>query len=216
MGSFSGRIAAGAIGALAAATPAMADEGGGRLAEAFFGGRSAVSNDTARIPGWSSLLARETVLARETASASGLSLHDRFLALVSVNREVNAARYVSDEVNWNARDHWGTSEELRARGGDCEDFAAAKYFELRDLGFAAEDLRIAIVFDEEVGARHAILLARIAGEVFVLDNRRADVLLAADLGQYRPIVAMNEDAWWLAPRQTPVTRAPIVMASFSR
>ena len=44
------------------------------------------------------------------------------------------------------------------RGGDCEDFAIAKYTALRALGVPEERLRVAIVHDDEKNLPHAILV----------------------------------------------------------
>ena len=41
--------------------------------------------------------------------------------------------------------------------GDCEDYAIAKFFALRQLGFGAEQMRIVILWDEIRGIGHAVL-----------------------------------------------------------
>ena len=44
-----------------------------------------------------------------------------------VNAYVNGFAYIEDNNNWNKSDYWATPAEFFARGGDCEDFAFAKY-----------------------------------------------------------------------------------------
>ena len=58
--------------------------------------------------------------------------------LAAVNDYVNRVRYRDDRVNWGLRDYWAAPREFFARGGDCEDFAIAKYLSLRALGFQTE------------------------------------------------------------------------------
>ena len=48
-----------------------------------------------------------------------------------VNDFFNRIRYVSDLEHWGVEDFWATPAELLAsNGGDCEDYAIAKYFTL--------------------------------------------------------------------------------------
>jgi len=113
--------------------------------------------------------------------------------LKAVNREVNALTYVADTQNWAQADYWATPQEMLERGGDCEDFATAKYFALRQLGFGAADLRIAVVWDSIDREQHAVLLARIGNRTLVLDNKRADLTpLAAVADRYQLLYALDE------------------------
>jgi predicted transglutaminase-like cysteine proteinase len=89
--------------------------------------------------------------------------------LLRVNRYINSVRYLSDERNWGQVDYWASPEELFGRGGDCEDYAIAKYFSLRGLGIPAERLRVLVLQKENTA--HAILLVSQNDEVLVLDNR---------------------------------------------
>ena len=54
--------------------------------------------------------------------------------LESVNSFFNKLRFVDDQIHWGKEDYWATPQEmLISNGGDCEDFATAKYFTLRNL-----------------------------------------------------------------------------------
>jgi predicted transglutaminase-like cysteine proteinase len=196
---------------------ALADVEPNRLTEAFFGGRSAMSADLTRLPQWRTLLAREHKSAaapapkrqgkaRQAAPSPQPETADLRAELDRVQRDFNMPAYQSDENNWGVSDYWATSAELQSRGGDCEDFATAKYFALRALGIAAADMRVAIVVDDEIGVRHAVLLVRIGDEVFALDNRSDRIMRADELAHYRPLLAMNEAAWWMADDE--MRRAP--------
>jgi predicted transglutaminase-like cysteine proteinase len=113
--------------------------------------------------------------------------------LKAVNRGVNALTYVSDADNWGQADYWATPREMFERGGDCEDFATAKYFALRQLGFAAADLRIAVVWDKVDREQHAVLLARAGDRIMVLDNKRADLTPVAVLADRYQLLYSLED-----------------------
>lgn len=94
--------------------------------------------------------------------------------LDDVNSQVNArTTYVPDIQKYGALDRW---EDASREGnqGDCEDFAIAKYHQLRTLGWPQAALDIAICLDE-VGEGHAVLVARTDQGDLVLDNRQARV-----------------------------------------
>lgn len=126
--------------------------------------------------------------------------------LQRVTAALNATAYVSDRANWGVSDYWQTPAEFLARGGDCEDFAIAKYLALREAGWAAEDLRIAVVTDERRDVAHAVLIASHAGRAWVLDNLNDDVIEARAVHHYRPVFSVSETAWWWH-RPAPVRHA---------
>ncbi len=112
--------------------------------------------------------------------------------LAEVNRTVNRVRYRDDRNNWGRPDYWAAPQEFLARGGDCEDFAIAKYLALRALGYGAEDLRLLILFDSRRAMAHAVLAVVLNGQVLVLDNLRAAILPLGDLTHYRVRYSVNE------------------------
>ena len=68
-----------------------------------------------------------------------------------VNAMMNAQPYVEDIDNYHVSDYWADPLEFLAKGGDCEDYAIAKYASLRMLGVPDDHMRLAIVKD--MGAR---------------------------------------------------------------
>lgn len=112
--------------------------------------------------------------------------------LHEVNRAVNRAAYREDPTNWGRRDHWSTPHELLTRGGDCEDFAIAKYLALRGLGFPARDLRLLILYDTRRQRAHAVLAVELDGRELVLDNLGGAILPLSALPHYRVRYALNE------------------------
>ena len=125
---------------------------------------------------------RQVVLASQDLSA------ERRMKLA--NRFINARRW---RIEPRRDDDWRTLEDFLQLGGDCEDFAIAKYFLLRQVGFAADDLRVAITWDREVNDYHAVTVVRLDGEVYILDvdggPRRSQT-------NYRFLFSINETGIW--------------------
>jgi len=66
--------------------------------------------------------------------------------LHKVNDEVNGVKYEPDKTNSGTKDNWYTPKEFYENGsGDCEDFAIAKYYKLKSMGYSPEDMRISHV-----------------------------------------------------------------------
>ena len=79
--------------------------------------------------------------------------------LQSINNKVNSYQYISEN-----EDYWKTSKEFYSDGGgDCEDFAIAKY----DLIDHKEKL-ILVVYDKPLKQYHAVLLVN---NTWILDNQ---------------------------------------------
>lgn len=121
-----------------------------------------------------------------------------------VNRYVNRKRYNDDRSkiirNENGRlsipSHWATLVEFLEKGGDCEDFATAKYLLLRHFGFGAEDMRIVVVYDRSHRSHHAVLAMRLDKETtWVLDSDNRIYRKRRPPG-YRYVYAVNELGIW--------------------
>ena len=89
-----------------------------------------------------------------------------------VNRYINRHRYRDDRVSSQsgAGNQWETLSEFLTQGGDCEDFAVAKYFVLREFGVGADDMRIVIGRESQRATHHAMLAIRFDGDVWLLEN----------------------------------------------
>ena len=114
----------------------------------------------------------------------------------AVNRYMNKVPFISDQDNYDVSDYWATPMEFMQRGGDCEDYAIAKYVSLRALGFKEEQLRVAIVYDTQLQMPHAVLIVYQNDEALVLDNQAKEVKSADNIKQYFPIYSINQYAWW--------------------
>lgn len=117
--------------------------------------------------------------------------------IVGVNNFINRFRYVNDSDNYKKSDYWATPIEFISKGGDCEDFAIAKYASLKALGFLPSQMRITIVQDTIKQIPHAVLVIYLEGKTFVLDNQDKQVEETTHVTRYKPIFSINSSGWWL-------------------
>lgn len=136
-----------------------------------------------RIPGW-----RETLAAQRG--------RDRLSQLHAINGFVNRVRYRNDDENYGVQDYWASPREFFARGGDCEDYAIAKYTMLRRLGWSDRDMRLLVLQDERQRILHAVLVVYVGDRAYVLDNQIKAVTEHRTIAHYRPIFSINQRAWW--------------------
>lgn len=114
-----------------------------------------------------------------------------------VNMVVNRRPYVLDKANYGVDDYWATLDEFAARGGDCEDYAIAKYMLLKEAGIAPENMRVAVVYDLALNASHAVLSVDIDGTRYILDNQVEEALPDSQVNYYQPVYSVNERGWWM-------------------
>ena len=124
---------------------------------------------------------------------------NRYAVVKAVNLFFNQWKYIEDRSNWGMADHWATPREFVRKSGDCEDYAIAKYYALRFLGVAEDDLRIAAVWNKRRGEGHALLLVRDQGEFLLLDCLTDTLLDWEKAPQYLPRFSVNETFLWRLP-----------------
>ncbi len=113
---------------------------------------------------------------------------DNFMVqLKNVNAYFNYFNYRSE-----TGDKWLTPAEFVARGGDCEDYAIAKYLTLKALGVADDDMRIGVFADPLGVAGHAVLIVRHGGREWVLDYPRGSRIHQLGMGTVKTV---NADGW---------------------
>jgi predicted transglutaminase-like cysteine proteinase len=122
---------------------------------------------------------------------------DVMTQLREINAEMNKRPYVADQVNWNLPDYWATPLQFLQKGGDCEDFAIAKYMALRTAGVPVEDMRIVVLNDLNLGIAHAVLAVYVNASPYILDNQISKVVPATTIRHYQPVYSINENGWWL-------------------
>ena len=121
--------------------------------------------------------------------------------LVLVNRFFNKLEFVSDQEHWNKKDYWATPIEfLATQGGDCEDFAIAKYFTLRELDVPVERMRITYVKALTLNQAHMVLAyyKQPDAEPLLLDNIDEEVKPASQRKDLIPVYSFNGDNLWLS------------------
>jgi predicted transglutaminase-like cysteine proteinase len=122
---------------------------------------------------------------------------DPMVQLEEVNAHLNLHRYVRDIVNYGEENYWATPRQFAVNDGDCKDFAIAKYFTLRKLGWSDADLRIVVLQDLDLNEAHAITVAYVGSRSFILDNLIPQVVPSEVIRHYRPLYSINESGWWL-------------------
>ncbi len=168
---------------------------------------------------WTSLFSRFENQLKKGGSAGLVRDWEQKLSRVSrdslkhmaedINLQLNKVRYISDKNNWGTSDYWATPIEFIQRGGDCEDYAIAKYVALRSLGVPEDRLRIAIVQDTYKNIPHAVLVVYTESGAYILDNQNEKLISAEEGSRYRPIYSINRQGWWLhtAPDRTQMASA---------
>lgn len=124
--------------------------------------------------------------------------------LEKVNRFFNEMVFVDDIYHWSKADYWASPVEfLSTNGGDCEDFAIAKYFSLVKLGVPESKLRITYVKALRLNQAHMVLTyyKTPGAEPLVLDNL-INVIQPASMRQdLAPVYSFNGDGLWLAKQR---------------
>lgn len=182
--------------------------------QGLFGSKEIMSKELSAFKKWNGMLARSRKdvptqrACRPTTSLlcpidvwqamiTDLKQKDMQSKIAEVNYHMNKAPYITDMINWGVRDYWASLKQFFRRDGDCEDYAIAKYFSLKELGVASEDMRIVVVQDTNLNIPHAVLVVFAEGERWVLDNQISYVVKEKAVRHYRPLYSINENAWWL-------------------
>lgn len=124
--------------------------------------------------------------------------------LEQVNRFFNRLAFIDDAIHWNKADYWATPIEfLASRGGDCEDFAIAKYFTLIKLGIAEEKLTLTYVKAVQLNQAHMVLTyyPKPGAEPLVLDNLKHAILPSSQRTDLLPVYSLNGSGLWLAKQR---------------
>lgn len=106
----------------------------------------------------------------------------------------------ADKSIWGVTDYWATPvESLRKGAGDCEDYALAKYFTLREIGVPANQLRITYVKALALNQAHMVVTWYSSPDAvpLVLDNLKPVILPATQRSDLLPVYAFNGEGLWL-------------------
>ena len=115
--------------------------------------------------------------------------------------------YRSDAQRWGIPDFWATPLELIGQGaGDCEDFAVAKYFALKNLGVATSRLKLMYARTANKSAGHVVLAyyPGAGAEPFILDNENTNIVPLSQRRDLHVIYGFNTiGVWRMAGRTRP-------------
>jgi predicted transglutaminase-like cysteine proteinase len=128
-------------------------------------------------------------------AAAGL---ERGEQLRAINRFFNRWPYKSDRETYRASEYWAAPDEFMSNSGDCEDYAIAKFFALRELGFANRELRIAVVYDNLRRIGHAVLAVYTEGDIVILNNQTDTIASHVRYENFVPWYLVNETTLWTA------------------
>ncbi|MFH1215070.1 MAG: transglutaminase-like cysteine peptidase [Pseudomonadota bacterium] len=143
------------------------------------------------------LVSWETLIRRDDSSTEQEKLD-------KVNHFFNKMEFVDDSAHWGRKDYWATPVEfLSSSGGDCEDFAVAKYFTLKAMGVPEKKLNLTYVKAVRLNQAHMVLTYyNIPGTVpLVLDNLTDEIKPATQRPDLIPIYSFNGTGLWLAKQR---------------
>jgi len=201
-----------AMCALAAPAPTRAASAD-HATDAPFQAGTVFDDSTAGFPLWTDVMARTAQELQYTAVCIRVAEHScvpqawrelitrigglpLMAKLETVNRFINRYPYVSTWQNWHRLSYWEAPFEFLARGGQCQDYAIAKYMALHAAGVSDTQIRVLLVRDTDLGVDHAVVLADVGGVSYILDNLNPNIVPADRDTQYRPYYAISLSGYW--------------------
>jgi predicted transglutaminase-like cysteine proteinase len=127
--------------------------------------------------------------------------------LESVNSFFNQLEFVDDKILWGVDDYWATPQQMLIKnGGDCEDFATAKYFTLRQLKIPDNKMRLTYVKALQFKRPHMVLsyFRDATTDPLILDSLVKEILSSSERRDLIPIYSFNGQGLWLARKQDSV------------
>ena len=120
--------------------------------------------------------------------------------LKKVNQFFNQLRFIDDSKIWGEENYWATPLEfIGANGGDCEDFAIAKYFTLLEMGIEDKKMRITMVKALALNQYHMVLAYydQPSAIPLILDNLDGEIKRANLRKDLYPVYSFNGKQLWL-------------------
>jgi predicted transglutaminase-like cysteine proteinase len=120
--------------------------------------------------------------------------------LKKVNQFFNILYFIDDSKLWGEKNYWATPLEfIGANGGDCEDFAIAKYFTLLEMGVEDKKMRITMVKALKLDQYHMVLAYydKPSSIPLILDNIDGEIKPADQRQDLFPIYSFNGKQLWL-------------------
>jgi predicted transglutaminase-like cysteine proteinase len=143
--------------------------------------------------------ARERITDWEKLVNTNRNEHE-LVKLKLANTFFNNIKYAADEDLWGQRNYWSTPVELlAANGGDCEDYALAKYYTLQAMGVPISKLRLTYVKSLKLNQPHMVLTYYESPEEepLIMDNLQKLILYATERPDLKPVYSFNGDGLWM-------------------
>ena len=105
-----------------------------------------------------------------------------------------------DALLWGQKDYWASPFETINKGyGDCEDYAIAKFFSLRELGIPENKLRLLYARQLDNKQPHMVLIyyQSSGAQPLVLDNINTKIQAINKRSDLKPIYSFNSKGMWL-------------------
>ena len=151
----------------------------------------------------SSEVSRKLAYDTMISSSAGLPSSAK---LKAVNQFFNEKiLYQTDMQAWGKKDYWATPSETLSKGaGDCEDFAIAKYYALKQLGIDETKLKIVYVRSNQFKDPHMVLAVtpKPGGDPLILDNIAKNILTLSNRTDLTPVYAFNDSGLYMPNDET--------------
>ena len=130
--------------------------------------------------------------------------------LAAINGRVgDRIAYATDDAIWRRANYWEDPLEVVRKGAtDCEGFASLKMALAIAAGIDREALAIVVGRISASGTFHAVLVARMDGRRYILDNLRSGMSEVGEPMDFEPIYAVDTvRAWSFPPWPSPAPRS---------
>lgn len=87
---------------------------------------------------------------------------------------------------------WLTALDAVNADGDCKAYATAKYFALREIGIAANRLRLVIVHERNHAEDHMVTAVYYQDRWLILDNLTMTLVRDVDASRYTPMFVLDD------------------------
>jgi len=159
----------------------------------------------ARLRGWQDFVVRAPLRPVADRGLTGEAT-----LLEPVNQFFNRVAPGSDRDLWNVEDYWATpAEMLSVNGGDCEDYAIAKYFALKELGVPVARLRLVYARTWHAANEAHMVLAYYespGADPLILDNLQPGIERAASRPDLTPVYTFNDEDLVFLRQQAPTLK----------
>lgn len=103
--------------------------------------------------------------------------------------------YRTDISNYGVPDYWATRAEFKKRGGDCEDYAIAWYYDLLEAGVSDDAMRIVVGIKRNTQEIHAVFTVVLSGKTYVMDSLNPKLQPANALNNLIVAYRINRNGW---------------------